>query len=148
MSKQKVGEYGIPLDASLRSYDAKAVSDQTAREAAPHEVYLVQQQFAQEVDINEIVHRFGITGATPFGGAQGVYGDFTGITDYESALAKIKDADARFMKLPAEVRDRFANDPAMLIRAANELPVDEFARRFELPEVPAGGGVQPPIDGS
>lgn len=133
MAKSMAGDFvGIPLEASLRSYDAKKVSDDTAKQDSG-EVSLVQQQFGAEVDINNIVRRFGLTGDVPFAGPQGVYGDFSGITDYESALAKIEGANDRFMKLPAEVRDKFENNPGTLIRLANELDAKEFGKLLEPP---------------
>lgn len=122
-------------------YDAGCLSDMTAREAGPGDVSLVQQQFGEEVDINTIVRRFGLTQEMPSGIAGGVYGDFSGITDYESAVEAIDRARSGFMKLPAEVRDRFGNDPARLIRLAHELPEAEFVRAFEGTPM---GGVEPP----
>lgn len=95
-----------------------------------------QQHFGDEVDINTIVRRFGITGQMPFGSAQGFYGDFTGITDYDDALDKIREAEEKFMKLPPDVRERFNNDPAEMVRQASSLEEAEFmARVTPQPEV-------------
>jgi len=77
-----------------------------------------QQHFKEDADVNVIMRRFGVGGAPSRGG--GVYGDFSGIHDYESALAAIERAEAGFMALPAEVRAQFGNDPAMLLRATPE----------------------------
>lgn len=93
----------------------------------------VQQAFKDEVDVNVIVRRFGVTQASA-GQTMGVYGDFTGIHDYESAVERIEGAQRRFMSLPAEVRERFRNDPGVLIRAANELSEEEFARVLDPPK--------------
>lgn len=129
---------GIPLDASLRSYDSAVVSDETATETGPDSV--VQQQFLDDADINVIMRRYGMTSAMPSGVAGGVYGDFTGITDYESAVAAIERAQEGFMKLPPEVRERFDNDPAQVIRMAESLDVDGFVEamtpRPAVPVVP------------
>lgn len=91
-----------------------------------------QQHFAEEVDVNTIVRRFGITRSMPFGVMGGVYGDFSGVTDFESAKAMIVSADERFMKLPADIRERFGNDPSALIAFAQSVPEDEFLRSFEV----------------
>lgn len=99
---------------------------------------LVQQHFGPEQDINAIVKRFGINREMPFGAAQGagLYGDFTGIEDYESALDRVRGADERFMRLPAEVREKFNNDPGQLLRFANTMDEPEFVSMFEeKPEV-------------
>lgn len=106
----------------LRAYDARAVSDATAVE--PGTTSLVQQHQAEEADINTIVRRFGMTGQMPSGLGGGVYGDFTGVHDYESAVAAIERADQGFMSLPAELRARFGNDPARVIDYAQALPED------------------------
>lgn len=139
---EEPGRWGIPLDASLRSYDAKAVSDMTASQAV--EPSQTQQQFKEEVDINTIVERFGITQFAPLREGAGVYGDFSGITDYDSAAERIREADRRFMQLPAEIRDKFRNDPGVLIRAASQLDEESFTKLFvSSPVVLPAGGVEP-----
>lgn len=117
---------------SLRGYDAKAASE--AVQIFTGEETLVQQHYAAEVDINTIVRRYGSGQNMPFGPrGPAVYGDFTGITDYQQALQTIERADAAFMSLPAEVRAKFANDPAKLIEFAQSIPEEEFLGMFEDP---------------
>lgn len=122
------GKGMIPLEASLHDYDAKAVSDATAIDTGS--VSLVQQQFGDEVDINTIVRRFGLTREMPSGVAGGVYGDFTGIEDYDGAVAAIERAHQGFLTLAPSVREQFHNDPGELIRFAQAVPEDEFMARF------------------
>jgi len=86
----------------------------------------VQQHFGDEVDINTIVRRFGMTGQMPSGVPGGVYGDFTGIEDYESARDAVDRAQAGFMALPADVREKFGNDPGMLIAYAQGVPFEQL----------------------
>jgi phage internal scaffolding protein len=43
------------------------------------------------------------------------YGDFTGISDYHTALNRVFAAQDEFEALPAQIRARFNNDPAQLI---------------------------------
>lgn len=76
---------------------------------------VTQQQFAEEVDINTIVKRFGLTGELPNGVAMPVSGDFTGVADFQSAMNVVRQAQEAFMELPAEVRYRFSNDPARVV---------------------------------
>lgn len=130
----------IPLKASLRSYSSREVSDETALRSGG-QVSLVQQHFRDEVDINTIVRRFGLTAELPAGVAGGVFGDFTDIQDYDDAMARIRRADEGFMKLPPDVRERFDNDPAKLIVFAAQYrgPV-EFEEALH-PRVPQGRSV-------
>jgi len=98
---------------------------------------LVQQHFVDEVDINSIMRRFGVTGQLPRGNLGGVYGDFTGITDYESAAEAVRRADEGFMRLPADVRDRFGNDPGTFSRLAHEMSQEDFEAEFGSGAAPA-----------
>jgi len=93
----------------------------------------VQQQFAEEADINTIVRRFGVTQISA-AATMGVFGDFTGIDDFASAVERVDGARARFMTLPAEVRDRFGNDPGQLIYAAQNLSEEEFGKLMDPPK--------------
>lgn len=76
---------------------------------------VVQQQFAAESDINEIVRRFGLTGELPNGIDMPVSGDFSEVEDFQSAMNMIRQAQESFLLLPADVRERFSNDPARVI---------------------------------
>lgn len=109
----------------LRAYDARAVGRAT-RVCCEGEESRVQQHLADEVDINTICRRFGLSpvNAPPVEG--GVYGDFSGITDFESAVEAVKRAQRSFNALPAEVRDRFKNDPGRFLRETAELDDEEL----------------------
>lgn len=87
---------------------------------------LTQQHFAEEVDINTIMRRFGATGQVAQFMSEGAYGDFTGIEDYDGALERIGRVDEAFMKLPAEVREQFGNDAGNLVRMAQAVSEDEL----------------------
>lgn len=92
---------------------------------------ITQQHFREETDINVIVQRFGLTGQLPRGAVlNGVYGDFTGITDYESAVATIEAAQVRFNQLPPELREKFENDPGRLVEYAESHTQEEWDRDF------------------
>lgn len=108
----------------LRDYDPKLHSGSFVVETG--DAQLVQQHLADEADINVIVRRFGMTGQMPSGVPGGLYGDFTGVEDYESAVAAVDRAEAGFMTLPASVRERFGNNPGMLIQYANGVPIEQL----------------------
>lgn len=76
---------------------------------------MTQQEFAKDADINEIVRRFGLTGHLPDVVNVPLSGDFTGISDYHSAVLAVRKAEEDFMELPAEMRARFDNDPQKLM---------------------------------
>lgn len=96
---------------------------------------IVQQQFKDEVDINTIVRRFGL-GQLPAVGPVGVYGDFTGINDYSTAVAAVSRADESFSKLDPKVREKFGNDPARFL---------DFAARHGDEELMAFVGLHTPV---
>lgn len=123
--------FGVSEASVEPGYSAAHVSDLTASENDG--VSIVQQQFGDEVDINTIVRRFGLTGARAMD-VMGVYGDFTGILDYESAVKRIEGAQERFATLPPEVRERFGNDPGKLIDLATALSEEEFAKLMDPPK--------------
>lgn len=84
------------------------------------EVSMTVQAPAADLDINGIVKRMGIKDGSIRPGDLGVidpnyYGDFTNQpTTLKEALDLVNSARDRFMELPAEVRSRFANNPAIL----------------------------------
>lgn len=92
------------------NYDVDKVSDETGL-ACPPGSSKARQEFKDETDINTIVRRFGLLGELPTGVRMPQYGDFDQVSDYQSALNIIMQADAAFMEFPANVRKRFDNDP-------------------------------------
>jgi len=94
---------------------------------------LVQQQFKDEVDVNTIVRRFGFNITPEY--YPGVYGDFTGIVDFESASLAVARAEEGFMQLPAEARAKFDNSPQAFL---------EYASRVTEEELISFCGVKPP----
>lgn len=100
------------------NYDADAASVESGisfpldDEEAP---IVVQQQFKEECDINTIVKRFGLTGELPENLNFPKSGDFTGVTDFHTAMNVVRRAEEEFMELPAELRSRFGNDPGTLL---------------------------------
>ena len=95
------------------NYDQDAASNETGLHC--EDATLSQQHFKDECDINNILRQFNITGLLPEAPLSPRYGDFTGISDYHSALNQVIAAEDEFMALPAQIRSRFENDPAKLI---------------------------------
>lgn len=139
MIDQVTGEYVGPFVRTPYNYDMEAASLESGL-ACP-EPTLAQQQFKEECDINTIVKNFGLTGQLPENVRMPVSGDFTdAVTDYQSALNMVIEADAAFMKLPADVRAEFQNDPQKLLLFLEDDKNRERAVKLGLlvpPSVPA-----------
>ena len=61
------------------------------------------------------MERFGKTGQVPGNLRVPSYDDFTGVSDFQSAMNAVREASENFMELPAKVRARFDNDPQMFL---------------------------------
>jgi len=78
-----------------------------------------QQSFKDECDINRIVSQYVKTGTwsgslrPPTRVPQ--FGDFSNVLEYQESMNKIIEAQEAFDALPARVRERFQNDPALLL---------------------------------
>lgn len=103
----------VPFIRSPFNYDTDEASNETG--LVCDDDSLAVQSERDECDINTIVRRFGLTGVLPSGVRQPTYGDFVGVSDYQSALAVIESADESFYAMPADVRARFGNDPAQFV---------------------------------
>lgn len=88
----------------------KRVSFSTGKETQ------TKQCFKDETDINNIMKKWAITGQSPLPGrGNPQYGDFSSIMDYQSSLNAVIEANAAFENLPAQIRKRFSNDPALFV---------------------------------
>lgn len=103
------------------------------------------QSFAQDADINTLMKRFGVTdGAIPPAVPDPrYYGDFSDVPDFRAALDATREAQQRFNLLPAEIRNRFAEDPVRLWEFVNDPANTEesvklgLLKRPEPPAIPA-----------
>lgn len=111
----------VPFLRSPYNYDRNAAGDESGvdclfdRETGVVTPSLTQQSFAEEVDINTIVKRFGLTGQLPQAIRAPTYGDFDDIPSYHQAQNAIRQADEAFRAMPADVRYRFGNDPGRFV---------------------------------
>ena len=94
---------------SPHNYDLDEASDEASvKDFGPS---LTVQSMAEDIDINVIMKRFGVTGKMPEGLSALSYGDFTDVVDFRSAQDAVIAARHSFESMPADVRSRFANDP-------------------------------------
>lgn len=71
---------------------------------------------AAQTDINRIVERHRETGdLTHISEEVAMYGDFSQVVDYQTALNMTIAADASFMRLPPKIRSRVENDPVKFV---------------------------------
>lgn len=129
-----------------------------AREECPvldcsSELPLTRQEFKDECDLGRILARHARGGVLPqVSGA--MYGDFAGVEDYQAAQELLRAARAQFEALPAAVRGRFKNDPAVFLdfvhTEGNEDELVELglATKKEPPKVtvPPGGVLVGTVD--
>jgi len=121
------------------NYDTDAATNESGLHC--EDATLTQQHFKDETDINNILRQFNITGLLPEAPLSPRYGDFTGISDYHTALNQVIAAENEFMALPAQIRSRFDNDPAKLIEFLensdnkNEAIKLGLVKSVELPQV-------------
>jgi phage internal scaffolding protein len=118
------------------NYDTNAASNGSGLHC--EDATLTQQHFKDECDINNILRQFNITGQLPENTLSPRYGDFTGISDYQTALNQVIAAEDEFMRLPADLRARFENDPAQLIEFLENLENKDEAIKLGL--------VNPPVE--
>jgi len=121
---------------SAFNYDGDAVSLATGLACDPADS-MVQQQFAEECDINTIVRRFGLTGELPQNLRMPVSGDFTQVGDFHSAMNLVRQAEEGFMELPGELRARFHHDPGELLSFLDDPANRDEAVKLGLVQKPA-----------
>lgn len=100
-------------DRNLASVESGLVCDDPSRAI---------QSAEEESNINTIVRRFGISGKLPDQVAMPRSGDFTNVPDFHTAMNLVRQAQEEFVRVPADVRARFLNDP------------QEFMNFFENPD--------------
>lgn len=92
------------------AYDTDAASLESGLECRDES--LAVQSEKDDADINVIMYRFGKTGQLPQTNKQPLDPDiFHEITDYQSALNAVNQAQEAFMLIPAEIREKFNNNP-------------------------------------
>jgi len=83
----------------------------------PYDKPLVDQSAVEDCDINNIISRYqrAAVPLPPLDPSRVRYGDFTDVTNFQDAQIRILEAQEMFDALPAKLRARFENDPAMFL---------------------------------
>lgn len=110
---------------------------------------LTEQAHAAAADINAIMRRAERTGEVLVTDARPMYGDFSAVGDYQSALEAVRTAQAAFMTLDPHIRERFNNDAGRLLEFLSDEANRPEAERLGLvpssaPKLPAVGEVVTP----
>lgn len=92
----------------------------------------------EECDINNIVKKHRQTGILQHvSGRTPQFGDFSEVSDYQTALNQVMAAQESFMALPASVRSRFGNDPGQFLAFVGDPNNREEAIKLGLVTPPA-----------
>lgn len=79
-------------------------------------IYFTEQAHASQCDVNNIIRKYDRTGLIlHINKFEAKFGDLTGV-DFRDAQNLIIDATNSFNGLPADIRKRFSNDPANLLK--------------------------------
>lgn len=106
---------------------------------------LAVQSSRDEVDINTIVRRFGLTGQLPDNVGMPQYADFEDVYDFHGAMNIVAEAKEAFMRMPAHVRARFGNDPAELVAFVSDERNRDEAVKLGIVDRPAGPAAKPVV---
>lgn len=115
---------------SAYNYDVDEASKESSLECLDESLAI--QSAEEESNINTIVRRFGVSGELPNGLAMPQSGDFTNIPDFHTAMTMIRKTQEEFLRVPAEVRARFGNDPQAFMNFLENTENREEARRLGL----------------
>lgn len=118
----------LPMLRTPYNYDRELASEVSGLLCA--DPSLTQQQFKEETDINTIVERFGLTGELPKDLKVPQSGDFLDVVDFHSAMNIVRKAEESFMEMPADVRDRFGNDPGKFLAFVHDDKNREEAKKL------------------
>lgn len=119
---------------SFGNYDGDQVSVETGLVCL--EESLAIQSAEEEANINTIVRRFGLTGELPDDVRMPVSGDFTGLPDFHGAMNMVRAAQEEFMRVPADIRARFGNDPQVLMAFLEDDSNRDEARKLGFLKAP------------
>lgn len=125
----------VPFLRTPYNYDTNEASDASGLACDPDEGRTVQE-FKDECDINVIMERFGRTGEVPGDFRAPVSGDFTGISDFHTAMNMVRQAQESFDSLPAQLRQRFNHDPQSLMQFLEDGSNLDEARKLGLVAMP------------
>lgn len=107
-----------------------------------------KQSFANESDINMIMAKFHRTGVlmdpTKISSRKAFFGDISGLGDFQEIQNKVLAAEVAFGDLPSEIRTRFDNKPAELVKFLQDEGNREEAIELGIVEAPPEEPVETP----
>lgn len=110
-------------------------------------VSLTKQAFKDECDINNIMRKYERTGVLDHVGMSvPQYGEYMGSLSYQESLNAILYAQDQFSALPAELRERFGNDPAQLLAFMEDSKNLDEAVKLGLVQKPSSSIPQPLVE--
>lgn len=115
------------------NYDVDAASNESALTC--NDDSLAIQSAEEESNINTIVRRFGLTGELPNDVKMPQSGDFTNIPDFHTAMNIVRKTQEEFLRVPADLRARFGNDPQAFMKFVEDDSNYEEAKRLGLLKV-------------
>jgi len=77
---------------------------------------MTKQNHRNACDIKTIIEKARLTGIVSKNITPPNYGDYSREVDYHNAQSLLVEAQQNFARLPAKIRDRFENNPAVLLR--------------------------------
>lgn len=113
-------------------YDVEAASNEAVVDPATFGESLTVQSMSEDADINVMMKRFGLGVPLPTNPRVPMYGDFSEVTDFRSAMEAVLNAQAAFSEYPAEIRARFNNDPQEMLAFVEDGRNIEEARAMGL----------------
>lgn len=110
---------------------------------------MTKQSFKDQCDVNNILKRYRNAGVSPYQMPQpGSYQNCLGVTDYQTALHQIREAEASFGALPAELRKRFDNDPGLFLDFVHDPSNFDEMVELGLANKPKSKVVEPVVESS
>lgn len=105
----------MPIETKIKTKYDYELQASLAPGVKSEDKSLTNQADLVNSDINKIMARYEKTGLVMGTDRPPKFGDFSEVADYHAQLSAIRRVDAAFAALPAEVRNRFENDPAKLM---------------------------------
>lgn len=97
------------LIRGFNNYDTDDASLESGLECLDESLADASQQ--EDADINTLVRRFGLAGEMPQDVKLPLLEDYDEVFDFQTAMERVRVARDEFMRIPAEIRFRFSNDP-------------------------------------
>ena len=92
-----------------------------------------QQHFKDEVNINTIMRKARRSGVLPYkGDKESHFQDLTGCTDYLEAQNRVIEIKQKFSELPANIRNKFKNEPDAILKYLQDPKNADEARELGL----------------